>query len=74
MTLVPVGDALERITCANEASLVEMAADELEADRTTIRREAAGQCHGRTSRHIERAREAKQAADQRGVLAERRHL
>jgi hypothetical protein len=42
MTLVPVGNALERIARANEAGLIEMTTDELEANRTAIRGEAAG--------------------------------
>src|SRR4051795_2672589 len=74
MTLVPVGDALERIACANEAGLIEVTADELEADRTAICGEAPGQRHGRASRHVERTRKAEQSRDEGGVLAEGRHL
>src|SRR4051794_3147858 len=74
MTLVPVGNALERMACANEAGFIEMTADELEADRPAICGEAAGQRHGRASRHVERTREAEQSSDEGGVLAEGRHL
>ena len=41
MALVPVGDALEGIACTNQTCFVEVPADELEGDRTAIRRETA---------------------------------
>ena len=40
MTFVPVGDALERIAGADQTRFVEVAADELEGDRTAVRRQS----------------------------------
>ena len=71
---MPVGDALECIAGGDQPRFVEVPADELEGDRPAVRREAAGQRDGRAAGHVERTGEAQQPADQRGVLAERRHL
>src|SRR3984957_14810542 len=74
MPLVPAGDALERIPGANETCLFEVAADELEGDRTAVRSKAGGKRNRRASGHVEGTGKAEQSGDQRGVFAKRAHL
>jgi hypothetical protein len=58
MAAVPFGDALERIPGGHQSGFIEMAADELEGDRTAAFRKAAGKGNGWTSRHVEGTAEA----------------
>jgi hypothetical protein len=74
MTLVPIGDALERIPGADETRFFEVAADELEGDGTAVRGKAARKCNRRASGHVEGAGKAEQSGDQRRVFAKRAHL
>ena len=74
MTLVPIGDALERIPGADKTRFFEVAADELEGDGTTVRGKAARKRNRRASGHVEGTGKAEQPGDQRGVFAERAHL
>src|SRR5712671_112372 len=48
MAAVPFGDALERLAGSHQSGFIEMAADELECDRTAAFRKAAGKSNGWT--------------------------
>src|ERR1700691_2419026 len=74
MTLVPIGNALERIPGADETRFLEVAADKLESDGTAVRGKAARKRNRRASGHVEGTGKAEQSGDQRGVFAKRLHL
>src|ERR1039458_6453722 len=74
MTLVPIGDALERIPGANETGFVEVAAHELEGAGTAVRSKAGRERNRWASGHVEGTVKAEQSGDQRGVFAKRAHL
>src|ERR1700733_1471634 len=74
MTLVPIGDALERVPGADETCFLEVAADKLESDGAAVRGKAAGKRNRRASGHVEGTGKAKQPGDQRRVFATRAHL
>ena len=61
---MPVGHALERIASSHQTGFIEMAANELECDRTTVFRKAAWKGNGWASRHVKRAAKAQQTSDQ----------
>jgi len=58
MAAVPVGDALERVAGGYQTGFIEMAADELERDRTATLGKAARKRNTRTSRHVKGTAEA----------------
>ena len=74
MTRVPIGNALERIAGTDESRFIEVAADKLKGDGTTVRGKAGGKRNGRASGHVERAGKAQQSGYERRVFAERSHL